>query len=182
MNDLNDSSLLTPRRRQAATEEHKTKRKYREENNHRLYLPVIASKDGRYVRKAIHSYSYKYKDFSLTVTGSGFRPSTSVLPAVSEDPGLHSTYNMMKLVVLALALAAASAGTIYTPSYPGLGLTYGASPLVHPGVPVVQPAPLTYTVGAAPALVNPAPYRVHTGVKTVVAAEPVEQHGYVVRY
>lgn len=85
-------------------------------------------------------------------------------------------------VVLALALAAASAGTIYSASYPGLGLTYGATPLVHAGVPVVQPAPVTYTVGAAPALVNPAPYRVHTGVKTVVAAEPVEQHGYVVRY
>ncbi|XP_069969439.1 uncharacterized protein [Penaeus vannamei] len=89
---------------------------------------------------------------------------------------------MMKLVVLALTLAAASAGTIYTASYPGLGLTYGAAPLVHGAVPLVQPAPLTYTVGAAPALVNPAPYRVHTGVKTVVAAEPVEQHGYVIKY
>ncbi|XP_070001657.1 uncharacterized protein [Penaeus vannamei] len=86
---------------------------------------------------------------------------------------------MMKLVVLALALAAASAGVI---QHPGLGLTYAAAPLVHGAVPLVQPAPLTYTVGAAPALVNPAPYRVHTGVKTVVAAEPVEQHGYVIKY
>ncbi|XP_042878153.1 uncharacterized protein LOC122257140 [Penaeus japonicus] len=101
---------------------------------------------------------------------------------------------MMKLVVLALALSAASAGTIYQASYPGFGLTYGAGPLVHAGVPAVQPAPLTYTVpavqpapltytvAAAPALVNPAPYRVHTGVRTEVAAEPVEQHGYVVKY
>ncbi|XP_042872481.1 uncharacterized protein LOC122253457 [Penaeus japonicus] len=41
---------------------------------------------------------------------------------------------MMKLVVLALALSAASAGTIYQASYPGFGLTYGAGPLVHAGV------------------------------------------------
>nr|XP_027228941.1 uncharacterized protein LOC113820775 [Penaeus vannamei] len=105
-------------------------------------------------------------------------PGTSVLPAVSEDPGPHSPSSMMKLVVLALALAAASAGVI---QHPGLGLTYAAAPLVHGAVPLVQPAPLTYTVGAAPP-VNPAPYRVHTGVKTVVAAEPVEQHGYVIKY
>ncbi|XP_066943575.1 uncharacterized protein [Macrobrachium rosenbergii] len=105
---------------------------------------------------------------------------------------------MMKLVVLAIALTAVSAGTVLT----GLPLVHGgALPLVHGGaLPLVHggalpysglplatygvgPVPTTYVAGGvAPALVNPAPYQIHTGVRAEVAVEPVEQHGYVVKY
>lgn len=127
--------------------------------------------------------------FRVSRTGSGTGTASPLsraccsycVPLSKRNRSLNCSLNAAfpPQVVLALALAAASAGVI---QHPGLGLTYGAAPLVHGAVPLVQPAPLTYTVGAAPALVNPAPYRVHTGVKTVVAAEPVEQHGYVIKY
>merc|ERR1712168_1674153 len=95
----------------------------------------------------------------------------------------HQHYKMMKLVVLALALSAASAGTVYT-GLPGYHGAYSGLPLgyagAYSGLPVVAKSPITYTAAAAPTLVAPSPYRVHTGVKTEVKVEPVEQHGYVV--
>ncbi|XP_068206561.1 uncharacterized protein [Palaemon carinicauda] len=113
---------------------------------------------------------------------------------------------MMKLIVLAVAVAAVSAGTVLTGfplthgAYPlGLtgalpysGLTGGAipiptthigSPLTFGGVPTTYGAvPTTYVAGPATALVNPAPYQIHTGVRADVSVEPVEQHGYVIKY
>ncbi|XP_042208935.1 lamprin 1.8-10-like [Homarus americanus] len=113
---------------------------------------------------------------------------------------------MMKLVVLALALTAASAGTIYSAGLPYAGLPYsglpysglpyaglpyaglpyaglpltGAQP--YSGLPVAHASPVTYAAAAAPALVAPAPYSVHTQNKVEVAVEPVENHGYVIKY
>merc|ERR1719431_1655572 len=116
---------------------------------------------------------------------------------------------MMKLVVLALAVSAVCGGVVPAGfaglpvhgAYTGLGLhtglhtAYSGLPLgtVYSGLPVstlthtgysveageeVRPAvPVTYA--AAPAIVAPQPYSVHTGTKVEVAAEPVEQHGYV---
>ncbi|KAK7066579.1 hypothetical protein SK128_007736 [Halocaridina rubra] len=125
---------------------------------------------------------------------------------------------MMKIVVLAMALTAVSAGTHLTVGFPLAGrvitpLSYhsAATPAflpaaVHapvysagvPAAPLVAPAPVTYVgapaaplvapaqvaYAAAPAapLVAPAPYQVQTGVRTDVAVEPVEQHGYVIKY
>ncbi|XP_064094169.1 uncharacterized protein LOC135206690 [Macrobrachium nipponense] len=106
---------------------------------------------------------------------------------------------MMKLVVLAMALTAVSAGTVFTGlplthgalTYSGLPLATSGLPLAtsglplatsHFGAPISQVVPTTYLAGAAPALVQPAPYQIHTGVRAEVAVEPVEQHGYVIKY
>lgn len=95
-------------------------------------------------------------------------------------------------VVLALVLTAASAATVYHAAVPFHGLPFAGLPytgLPFAGVPYAAAPGLTYaaaapalTYAAAPALVAPAPYSVQTGVKTEVAVEPVEQHGYVVKY
>merc|ERR1719376_1918330 len=105
---------------------------------------------------------------------------------------------MMKLVVLALAvravcgagvplgglqLAGVHSGLPVAGAYSGLlaptvshtGYSVAAGPAVHGPAPVVRVAP-------APAIVAPQPYSVHTGTKVAVAAEPVEQHGYVIKY
>merc|ERR1712243_468440 len=108
---------------------------------------------------------------------------------------------MMKLVVLAMAMSAACAAVVPL-AYSGLpvhgaytGLpVHGAysglpvSTLSHTGYSVsageeVRPVvPVTYKAAPAPAIVAPQPYSVHTGTKVEVAAEPVEQHGYVIKY
>ena len=56
------------------------------------------------------------------------------------------------------------------------GYSVAAGPVVHGNVPV------TYAAAPAQAIVAPQPYSVHTGTKVEVAAEPVEQHGYVIKY
>merc|ERR1719495_1800220 len=55
------------------------------------------------------------------------------------------------------------------------GYSVAAGPTVHGAAP-------TYVAGPAPAIVAPQPYSVHTGTRVDVAAEPVEQHGYVIKY
>jgi len=117
------------------------------------------------------------------------------------------TCNVLLQVVLAMALSACSAASIYglnqpfhpltysglpafhglpaqtIPSYSGLPLTYSGLPATYTGLPTAYSGlpihPTAYTTGS---IVAPAPYTVHTGVRTEVAAEPVEQHGYVVKY
>merc|ERR1712243_280945 len=56
------------------------------------------------------------------------------------------------------------------------GYSVSAGEEVRPVVPV------TYKAAPAPAIIAPQPYSVHTGTKVEVAAEPVEQHGYVIKY
>merc|ERR1712189_132664 len=112
-----------------------------------------------------------------------------------------SSAKMMKLVVLAVAVSAVCGGVVPL-AYSGLpvggaitglpvaGVYSGLSHLPtvsHTGYsvaagPVVHGAAPTYSVGPAPAIVAPQPYSVHTGTKVAVAAEPVEQHGYVIKY
>merc|ERR1711962_1903080 len=109
---------------------------------------------------------------------------------------------MMKLVVLALAVSAVCGGVVplaysglpvsglglhgaYTGlpvhgAVTGLGLNTGYS--VAAGEEVRPVVPVTYSAAPAPAIVAPQPYSVHTGTKVEVAAEPVEQHGYVIKY
>merc|ERR1711862_1054316 len=53
---------------------------------------------------------------------------------------------------------------------------------VAAGAEVRPDVPITYAAAPAPAIVAPQPYSVHTGTKVEVAAEPVEQHGYVIKY
>merc|ERR1712142_338919 len=82
-----------------------------------------------------------------------------------------------------LPLAGAYSGLPVAGAYSGLlaptvshtGYSVAAGPAVHGAAPVVRVAP-------APAIVAPQPYSVHTGTKVAVAAEPVEQHGYVIKY
>lgn len=104
-----------------------------------------------------------------------------------------------------MALSACNAGTTYTAGLPlgysGLPLGYSGLPLGYSGLPLASvnnvalphtpityaahaavPAPITYATHAAPALVQPVPYSVQTGVKAEVSVKPVEQHGYVVKY
>merc|ERR1719315_677078 len=107
----------------------------------------------------------------------------------------------MKLVVLAVAVSAVYGAVVpLGAAYPGLtGLpvagAYTGLPLAahvpittHTGYsvaagPEVRPdVPITYAAAPAHAIVAPQPYSVHTGTKVEVAAEPVEQHGYVIKY
>merc|ERR1712142_826064 len=73
-----------------------------------------------------------------------------------------------------LPLAGAYSGLL-APTVSHTGYSVAAGPAVHGAAPVVRVAP-------APAIVAPQPYSVHTGTKVAVAAEPVEQHGYVIKY
>merc|ERR1712198_603882 len=126
-----------------------------------------------------------------------------------QDHDRH-TGKMMKLVVLAVAVSAVCGGVVPL-AYSGLpvggaitGLPVGGAitglpvagvysglshlPTVsHTGYsvaagPIVHGAAPTYSAAPAPAIVAPQPYSVHTGTKVAVAAEPVEQHGYVIKY
>merc|ERR1739842_7741 len=73
-----------------------------------------------------------------------------------------------------LPVAGAYSGLL-APTVSHTGYSVAAGPAVHGPAPVVHVAP-------APAIVAPQPYSVHTGTKVAVAAEPVEQHGYVIKY
>merc|ERR1712042_153879 len=73
-----------------------------------------------------------------------------------------------------LPVAGAYSGLL-APTVSHTGYSVAAGPAVHGAAPVVRVAP-------APAIVAPQPYSVHTGTKVAVAAEPVEQHGYVIKY
>merc|ERR1712106_1190537 len=73
-----------------------------------------------------------------------------------------------------LPVAGAYSG-LFAPTVAHTGYSVAAGPVVHGAAPVVRVAP-------APAIVAPQPYSVHTGTKVAVAAEPVEQHGYVIKY
>merc|ERR1712106_938382 len=82
-----------------------------------------------------------------------------------------------------LSVAGAYSGLPVAGAYSGLlaptvahtDYSVAAGPVVHGASPVVRVVP-------APAIVAPQPYSVHTGTKVAVAAEPVEQHGYVIKY
>merc|ERR1712189_3820 len=100
----------------------------------------------------------------------------------------ESNAKMMKLVVLAVAVSAVCGGVVPL-AYSGLpvggaitGLPVGGA---ITGLPVGSVysglAPLS-TVSHTGYSVAPQPYSVHTGTKVEVAAEPVEQHGYVIKY
>merc|ERR1711872_319161 len=101
--------------------------------------------------------------------------------------GIHGAYS--GLGVHGLGLTAYSGLPVS-----GLGVTHGVysglpvSTLSHSGYSVsageeVRPVvPVTYSAAPAPAIVAPQPYSVHTGTKVEAAAEPVEQHGYVIKY
>merc|ERR1712128_147784 len=73
-----------------------------------------------------------------------------------------------------LPVAGAYSGLL-APTVAHTGYSVAAGPVVHGAAPVVRVAP-------APAIVAPQPYSVHTGTKVAVAAEPVEHHGYVIKY
>merc|ERR1711942_498024 len=78
-----------------------------------------------------------------------------------------------------LPLAGAYSGlpvAAHVPITKHTGYSVAAGPVVHGNVPI------TYAAAPAQAIVAPQPYSVHTGTKVEVAAEPVEQHGYVVKY
>merc|ERR1719228_1435853 len=113
---------------------------------------------------------------------------------------------MMKLVVLAMAVSAVCGGVVplgglqFAGAYSGLPVGgYSGLPIAgaYSGLPIstvshtgysvaagpeIHGAAPTYVAGPAPAIVAPQPYSVHTGTKVDVAAEPVEQHGYVIKY
>merc|ERR1712198_116561 len=111
------------------------------------------------------------------------------------------TAKMMKLAVLAVAVSAVCGGVLPL-TYSGLpvggtitglpvgGVYSGLAPIStvsHTGYsvaagPVVHGVAPTFHAAPAPAIVAPQPYSVHTGTKVEVAAEPVEQHGYVIKY
>jgi hypothetical protein len=93
---------------------------------------------------------------------------------------------MYKLVVLAVVLATAQAGLLAAP-YAGLPLA--AAPLGYAGLPLA--APLGYAglpLAAAPlahhahAYALPAVREVQEAPIIQQAVEPVEQHGYKIRY
>ncbi|CAL4088762.1 unnamed protein product [Meganyctiphanes norvegica] len=71
--------------------------------------------------------------------------------------------------------------TVGHTAYAGLPTVSHTGYSVAAGAAVHGVAP-TYAVAPAPAIVAPQPYSVHTGTKVAVAAEPVEQHGYVIKY
>merc|ERR1712142_524741 len=117
---------------------------------------------------------------------------------------------MMKLVVLAVAVSAVCGSVIplggyhgglvagpYSGLVAGGAIGYSGLPVGYSGLPVgtvshtgysvaagpeVHGVAPPYVAGPAPAIVAPQPYSVHTGTKVDVAAEPVEQHGYVIKY
>merc|ERR1739838_605970 len=89
---------------------------------------------------------------------------------------VHGAYNGLPLAGAynGLPVAGAYSGLL-APTVAHTGYSVAAGPAVHGAAPVVRVAP-------APAIVAPQPYSVHTGTKVAVAAEPVEQHGYVIKY
>merc|ERR1711872_1045127 len=120
--------------------------------------------------------------------------SSSTVTEVAGHP--YPTLKMMKLAVFAMAMSAACAGVVPL-TYSGLHGAYGVHGAysglgvhglgltaysVSAGEEVRPVVPVTYSAAPAPAIVAPQPYSVHTGTKVEVAAEPVEQHGYVIKY
>ena len=95
-------------------------------------------------------------------------------------------------VVLAVLVVAAQSGII-APGYAGLPLGYAGAPLGYAGAPLAYAgAPLAYAgvPVAAPIAVAPAPAayalppvrEIAEAPIVQTAVEPVEQHGYSVRY
>merc|ERR1712243_482706 len=112
----------------------------------------------------------------------------SGLPVHGAYTGLpvHGAYTGLPVngAVTGLGLHGAVTGLGVHGVYSGLPV----STLSHTGYSVsageeVRPVvPVTYKAAPAPAIIAPQPYSVHTGTKVEVAAEPVEQHGYVIKY
>merc|ERR1719513_470211 len=110
-----------------------------------------------------------------------------LIPAAYSGLPVHGAYS-------GLPVHTAYSGLPVHGAVTGLGAVHGVysglpvSTLSHTGYSVaageeVRPVvPVTYAAAPAPAIVAPQPYSVHTGTKVEVAAEPVEQHGYVIKY
>ncbi|XP_071455225.1 larval/pupal cuticle protein H1C-like [Hetaerina americana] len=86
---------------------------------------------------------------------------------------------MYKLVVLAALVAVASAGLLPAATLPiATPFAYAHhAPLAY-AAPIAAPIATAY---AAPAVI-PAPVTYHTGYKVETEVEPVEQHGYSIKY
>merc|ERR1712055_470474 len=121
---------------------------------------------------------------AVSAVCGGLIPATySGLPIHGSYSGLGLNTGLVHGAYSGLPLAGAYSGLPVAGAYSGLlaptvahtGYSVAAGPAVHGTAPVVRVAP-------APAIVAPQPYSVHTGTKVAVAAEPVEQHGYVIKY
>merc|ERR1712055_400833 len=105
----------------------------------------------------------------------GLIPATySGLPIHGAYSGLGLNHGLVAGAYSGLPVAGAYSGLL-APTVTHTGYSVAAGAAVHGPAPVVRVAP-------APAIVAPQPYSVHTGTKVAVAAEPVEQHGYVIKY
>merc|ERR1712055_360165 len=112
---------------------------------------------------------------ALSAACGGLIPATySGLPIHGAYSGLGLNTGLVHGAYSGLPLAGAYSGLL-APTVAHTGYSVAAGPAVHGAAPVVRVAP-------APAIVAPQPYSVHTGTKVAVAAEPVEQHGYVIKY
>merc|ERR1712106_432325 len=98
----------------------------------------------------------------------------SGLPVHGTYSGLPLTSGLVHGAYNGLSFAGGYSGLL-APTVAHTGYSVAAGPIVHGAAPIVRVAP-------APAIVAPQPYSVHTGTKVAVAAEPVEQHGYVIKY
>merc|ERR1711942_71953 len=90
--------------------------------------------------------------------------------------GAYSGLTGLTGLPLAGAYSGLTLAAAHVPITTHTGYSVAAGPVVHGNVPV------TYAAAPAQAIVAPQPYSVHTGTKVEVAAEPVEQHGYVIKY
>merc|ERR1739838_582555 len=99
-----------------------------------------------------------------------------LIPATYSGLPIHGAYSGLPLAgaYSGLPVAGAYSGLL-APTVTHTGYSVAAGAAVHGPAHVVRVAP-------APAIVAPQPYSVHTGTKVAVAAEPVEQHGYVIKY
>ncbi|XP_046403541.1 uncharacterized protein LOC124169101 [Ischnura elegans] len=92
----------------------------------------------------------------------------------------NPSITMYKLVVLAALVAVATAGLLPANTLPFT--TYAHAPLAYAAAPIAAPvaysAPIAYS---APAVI-PAPITYQTGYKVETEVEPVEQHGYSIKY
>merc|ERR1712055_385809 len=112
---------------------------------------------------------------AVSAVCGGLIPATySGLPIHGAYSGLGLNTGLVAGAYSGLPVAGAYSGLL-APTVAHTGYSVAAGPAVHGAAPVVRVAP-------APAIVAPQPYSVHTGTKVAVAAEPVEQHGYVIKY
>ncbi|XP_043194101.1 postacrosomal sheath WW domain-binding protein-like [Amphibalanus amphitrite] len=96
-----------------------------------------------------------------------------------------------QVIVLCLVLACAY-GALLPLAYSGAPLAYSGAPLAYSGAPLAySAAPLAYSAAPLAYAAAPTTYAAAAGAfpsyETVtntvsVAAEPVEQHGYTVKY